>query len=748
MKSRLTLSQIVVFIFFFISCKKENNPPAILDQTFTVKENSTPGLVCATVTASDADGDHLTYTLSEENPSFPFEIDPSIGNLKIKLTANLDFEQIQQYKFQIKVTDGRHSSSALVTINIIDQLEAPSVADQSFNINENIEGVYSIGIIKFVSKGQNEEFNFSIVEGNTSNLFFIGEKSGELFLSKGEKLDYESAKSYSIQIKVQNKATPELYTITKVSVNVGDENEKPTINDQSFSILENSPNSTEIGYVKASDIDGDQSLSYSIIQSTMSNAVNVEAGTGKLFVSDKLKFDYEITKKIILAIKVTDNGTGALSDTANVTLNILDVSENPVVTTKKLQVDENSLIGKEVGKVIATSYEGAPIEYTITAGDGISKFTMNKNTGMISVAQSGVLNYETKNSYSLTVKVNEVAKPEYSSNAVITIDLNDINEHPVITDQQFSTYESVPVGAVVGKISASDPDYGQTLAYSITTGNSDGYFSVDSSNGNIILTKSINMNGNNEINFVLSVRVKDNGVNQLYSEANMTVNVVKPTFPKDGLIAYYPFNNNAIDESINSYDGWVYGPIITSDRKENAKSAYSFDGTDDYINLGSQVGNGIRSISLWFRPDVDINGANTRAMAILARDGDYDNNCEFNLAFIPQGWGYPAGKLRFTYSKNKNDYYSAFSDNQNWDKGKWIHVVVVIDENKGILMYINNICQNSVGNYYSPAEYSLLNTYIGSWGITPNWYFPGEIDDLVFYNRSLDSTEVQMLYRY
>ena len=745
MKLRLTLTQIVAFIFIIISCKKENHPPDILDQTFSVKENSTPGLVCATIAASDPDGDHLTYSLSEENPSFPFEIDPAIGNIKIKSTANLDFELIQQYKFQVKVTDGRHSISAFVTINIVDQLEVPNVIDQSFAINENTEGVYSIGSIKFVSKGQNEEFNFSIVDGNTSNLFFIGEKSGELFLTKGEKLNYESAKSYTLQIKIQNKATPELYTITKVSVNVGDVNEKPTINDQSFSILENSPNSTEIGYVKAYDIDANQSLIYGIVQSSVNNAVNIETSTGKLFVTDKSKIDYEATKKITLAIKVTDNGTGALSDTANVTLNILDVNENPTVTTSKLYVDENCAMGKEVGKVVANSYEGAAIEYTIVAGDGSGKFAINKNTGMVSVAQSGVLNYETKSNYSLTIKVNEVANTVLATNAVITIALNDVNESPVMLDQQFTIGDSENVGAVVGRIAASDPDSGQALTYSITAGNSAGYFSVDSSSGDIILAQPIIMNGLDEMDFVLSTQVKDNGTNQLSATANMTIKVSKMTFPGNGMIAYYPFNNNAIDESTNTYDGNVVGPTITEDRKGKTNSAYSFDGNNDYIDLGPKVGDGIRSISLWFRLDRNIDSSTINANTLVAREGDPNNVSEFIWGFIPSGWPGTEGKLRFIYFKNSSDYYYIQSNSASWQKDIWHHVVMIIHPAEGMKMYIDKVKQADTNTFNEATANNVINTFIGS-NSTYNRFFSGKIDDVIFYNRALTEAEVNELY--
>ncbi|MCK5677264.1 MAG: hypothetical protein KAH72_02130, partial [Flavobacteriaceae bacterium] len=48
-----------------------------------------------------------------------------------------------------------------------------------------------------------------------------------------------------------------------------------------------------------------------------------------------------------------------------------------------------------------------------------------------------------------------------------------------------------------------------------------------------------------------------------------------------GLVAYYRFNNNALDESGYGFNGTVYGATLTTDKDGNANSAYSFDGVDD-----------------------------------------------------------------------------------------------------------------------------------------------------------------------
>ncbi len=54
-----------------------------------------------------------------------------------------------------------------------------------------------------------------------------------------------------------------------------------------------------------------------------------------------------------------------------------------------------------------------------------------------------------------------------------------------------------------------------------------------------------------------------------------------------GLVAFYPFNSNANDESGNNNHGVVNGPILTTDRNGNDSSAFEFDGTSNYISVAN-----------------------------------------------------------------------------------------------------------------------------------------------------------------
>ena len=73
------------------------------------------------------------------------------------------------------------------------------------------------------------------------------------------------------------------------------------------------------------------------------------------------------------------------------------------------------------------------------------------------------------------------------------------------------------------------------------------------------------------------------------------------------LVAYYPFQGNADDMSGNGHTGTVFGAVLTADRFGNPNSAYSFDGSNDYILVPNAA-------------DLNITGSLTLAAWISSRD--------------------------------------------------------------------------------------------------------------------------------
>ena len=82
------------------------------------------------------------------------------------------------------------------------------------------------------------------------------------------------------------------------------------------------------------------------------------------------------------------------------------------------------------------------------------------------------------------------------------------------------------------------------------------------------------------------------------------------------LVAWYKLDGNASDYSGNSYNGTLHGTTIVPDRLGNPNSAMHFNGTSDYIKLGSDFDYSQRTISLWLK----IENFPTSAGAVYASD--------------------------------------------------------------------------------------------------------------------------------
>ena len=110
-----------------------NRAPVINDAVFAIDENLSVGTNVGTVTVNDPDvEDTHSFTITAGNEAGLFAIDATTGS--ITTADNVDFESLSQVILTISVTDSGTpglSDTALVTVNISDVNEAPSLNNQS-----------------------------------------------------------------------------------------------------------------------------------------------------------------------------------------------------------------------------------------------------------------------------------------------------------------------------------------------------------------------------------------------------------------------------------------------------------------------------------------------------------------------------------------------------------------------------------------------------------------------------------------
>lgn len=283
-------------------------------------------------------------------------------------------------------------------------------------------------------------------------------------------------------------------------------------NSYTFSVDETAASDTTVGTLAATDADNDI-MGYNITAGD-SNSVFTIDSSGNLKVNGTL--DYEMTNSYTLTVQVQDMDGN--SDTATVTVNINDVAEAPVFSpaTYTFSVAENSASETTVGTLSATDPQNDIMGYSITAGDPNSAFTID-SSGNLKV--NGTLDYETTNSYTLTVQVQDMGG--HSATATVTVNITNVDEAPVFSSATytFSVAENTASETLVGTVSATDPQ-NDIMGYSITAGDPNSAFTIDSS-GNVKVNGTLDYETTNS--YTLTVEVQDMGGHT--GTATVTVNI-------------------------------------------------------------------------------------------------------------------------------------------------------------------------------------------------------------------------------
>ena len=210
---------------------------------------------------------------------------------------------------------------------------------------------------------------------------------------------------------------------------------------------------------------------------------------------------------------------------------------------------------------------------------------------------------------------------------------------------------------------------------------------------------------------------------------------------QEGLVAHYPFNGNAKDESGNGKDGKVKGAILTADRAGKSNSAYKLDG--------------VHGIKLPLTPE-DVLKQNTLSGWIKALElnkhrssGGNINVCLIgtNLGLFTDRNGKPFHRIyaMSDESDSRNDHAPVFKRDVAEDVARWCQISGTYDGTT-MKLYING---EFVSMYRSDIKLrALTNVHVGSWEGGGSWNLAHYclVDDIRIYNRALSAKEVKALY--
>lgn len=251
----------------------------------------------------------------------------------------------------------------------------------------------------------------------------------------------------------------------------------------------------------------------------------------------------------------------------------------PVINPQTFSVDENSPVNTVVGTVVASDPASLALHYSISDGNGTGAFSINETTGQIRVADPGDLDFETSSVYVLTVTVVNTA--DQASSATVTINVNDVNEAPTVTSDTFQVDIHAVHGDSVGTVSASDQDFGQTLTYLITNGNSSDAFAIDPATGEITVNNAAALDLAVNPAFTLSVEVLDNGVPPKQAIGTITINLFDPNDQND--VPVLALNGSAVTFAKKSQPVAIAPNITVTDPDQSA--AFRLGGGDLVVSI-------------------------------------------------------------------------------------------------------------------------------------------------------------------
>jgi len=283
--------------------------------TYSAAENQT-GI--GSVSASDAEGDTLTYSISGSELAIS-----SAGVISFK--AAPDFETKTSYTATVTVSDGVNTASKALTISVTNVNDiAPVITSSasSYALNENSTAV--IGTIT-ASDAEGDSVVYS-TSGTDASFFNIGSSSGVLTLKVAP--DYETKSSYSFNVVASDGVNSGSKAITLSIANLND-NSPSFTSSAAQSLIEGN---TAVGTIAATDADGN-SVTYTL-SGTNASLASLTSG-GVLTLNSKA--DYESKTSYSVIVTATD---GTNTTTQTITISVTNDTYDDISMPKKIQLAE------------------------------------------------------------------------------------------------------------------------------------------------------------------------------------------------------------------------------------------------------------------------------------------------------------------------------------------------------------------------------------------------------------------------
>ncbi|EDV49453.2 uncharacterized protein Dere_GG17179 [Drosophila erecta] len=508
-----------------------NHAPNFEQQSYSavVEENSEIGTSVERVHATDLDtGKNAELRYRIQQGSFDdFGIVESTG--EVFVSRKLDFDRRNTYQLQIQASDlGTPSltGTATLTINVQNsndkdpyfvpatqhaevRADAPPgqlvytliALDPDVASHNALEFAGTDDITAIDKEGKELPHNDQFKE------YFKISRNGKVSVNK--QLDRNLFAVMRINVLVTDSTAPNvqqgrgllIIQIIDVNKNPPRFNAPWSLEQQQIKLqmVEEQPVGTVLNTLQATD--EDSSIGEFNISDNDYFAINQTSG----MIYTIARLDYEAVKEVKFQVTVSDTGVPALTATADVVVDIINLNDNDPKFSQSdyyFNVTENSPRGTVAGKVEAQDGDVGvfgEITYTLI-GENNKYFSIDAYTGNVMVANSTILDREQIKELTLSVVAQDKAPAAVQKSATATIHINilDVNDNvPVFTRDVYNSTVAENAAyqppAALLQVQAIDQDEGLygDVRYIITAGNEMGLFKLDAQSGIVYPAQSL-----------------------------------------------------------------------------------------------------------------------------------------------------------------------------------------------------------------------------------------------------------------
>ncbi|XP_059043270.1 cadherin EGF LAG seven-pass G-type receptor 1 [Mustela lutreola] len=517
-------------------------------------------------------------------PDFPFQIHNSSG--WITVCAELDREAVEHYSFGVEAVDHGSppmSSSASVSITVLDVNDNDPVFTQpvyELRLNEDAAVGSSVLTLRARDRDANSVITYQLTGGNTRNRFALSSQSGGGLITLALPLDYKQERQYVLAVTASDGTRSHT---AQVFINVTDANtHRPVFQSSHYTVnvREDRPVGTSVASISATDEDTGENARITYVLEDPVPQFRIDPDTGTIYTMTEL--DYEDQAAYTLAITARDNGIPQKSDTTSLEILILDANDNAPRFLRDFyqgSVFEDAPPSTSVLQVSATDRDSGPngrLLYTFQGGDdGDGDFYIEPTSGVIRTQRR--LDRENVAVYLLrALAVDRGSPAPLSASVDIQVNVLDINDNPPVFERdelELFVEENSPVGSVVARIRANDPDEGPNaqIMYQIVEGNVPEVFQLDLLSGDLRALAELDFEVRRE--YVLVVQATSA---PLVSRATVRIRLLDQNDNPPVLPDFQILFNNYVTNKSNSFPTGVIGRIPAHDPDLSDSLNYTF----------------------------------------------------------------------------------------------------------------------------------------------------------------------------